>query len=106
MCFILPTAKAIITIYLEYLRTAFFTQLAAYQVDAFAFTPILVRSSHTYSLLFDLHAFVIGEGMRVRQAWLRMPLPEKKSPRNPPYVVKYFIIRDSKFHFTLYHEEI
>jgi hypothetical protein len=106
MCSILPTVQAIIPIYLEYLCTAFLTQLAGYQVDAFTISPILVRSSHTFSLLFNLHALVIGEGMRVRPAWPRMPLPEKKSPRNPTYVVKYFSIRISKFHFTLCNEEI
>ncbi len=91
MCFILPTFKAIITIYLEYLGAGPLTQLANYQSKGFAVDLIGVCNRHILFLSFldNLHTLRIGE-VGARLAWLQMPLPEKKSPPNPAYGVKYF----------------
>ena len=64
MCFILPTLKAVITIYLEYLGTAPLTLLANYQSKGFAIDLIVVCSCHILflSFLYNLHTLLIGEG--------------------------------------------
>ena len=63
MCFILPTLKAIITVYLEYLGTGPLTQLANYQCDGFAIDLIVVCNRHLLflSFLYNLHTLRLGE---------------------------------------------
>jgi hypothetical protein len=63
MCFILPTFKAIITIYLEYLGAGPLTQLAYSQSKGLAIDLIVVCNRHILflSFLHNLHTLRIGE---------------------------------------------
>src|SRR5687768_779280 len=64
VCFILPTLKAVIAVYLEYLGTGPFAQLANYQSNGLAINSIVVCKRHIpfFSFLYNLHTFRIGEG--------------------------------------------
>jgi hypothetical protein len=78
MCFILPTLKAVIAIYLEYLGTAPLALLADYQSKGFAIDLIVVCSRHILflSFLYNFRTLLIGE-VGARLAWLQLRLPEK-----------------------------
>jgi hypothetical protein len=64
MRFFLPTLKAIIAIYLEYLGTDPLTQLANCQTSGFAIDFIVVCNRHILflSFLYNFHTVFIGEG--------------------------------------------
>ena len=64
MRLILPTLKALISIYLEYLGARPFAQLANYQSNGLAINSIVVCKRHIpfFSFLHNLHRLRIGEG--------------------------------------------
>jgi hypothetical protein len=67
MCFVLPAAKAIIAINLEYLCNSFFTQLANSESNRFLLIIVVIYQSHIYyiSLLNLNHALSIEEDVSV-----------------------------------------
>jgi hypothetical protein len=107
MCFILPTLKAVITVYLEYLGTGLFTQLANYQSNGFTINLIVVCHRHILflSFLYNLHTLFIGEG-RCATGLAPDATTGEKVATQPPYDVKYFNGHNSEFHFTLCSKEI
>ena len=88
MRFILPTLKAIITIYLEYLGIGPLTQLANYQSNGFVINVIVVCNRHILflSFLYNLHTLRIGES-RCATGLAPDATTGEKSLHNPTYGV-------------------
>lgn len=110
MCFILPTLKAIITIYLEYLGTGPLTQLANYQCDGFAIDLIdliVVCNRHILflSFLYNLHTLRIGES-RCATGLAPDATTGEKVVTQSSYGVKYFNRDNIEFNFTLCTKQI
>ena len=107
MRFILPTLKAIITIYLEYLGIGPLTQLANYQSNGFAINVIVVCNRHILflSFLYNLHTLRIGES-RCATGLAPDATTGEKVVTQSSYGVKYFNRDNIEFNFTLCTKQI
>ena len=107
MCFILPTLKAIITIYLEYLGIGPLTQLANYQSNGFAISVIMICNRHILflSFLYNLHTLRIGES-RCATGLAPDATTGEKVVTQSSYGVKYFNRNNIEFNFTLCTKQI
>ena len=107
MRFILPTLKAIITIYLEYLGTGPLTQLANYQCDGFAIDLIVVCDRHILflSFLYNHRTLRIGES-RCATGLAPDATTGEKIVTQSSYGVKYFNRDNIEFNFTLCTKQI
>jgi hypothetical protein len=108
VCFILPTLKAVIAVYLEYLGTGPFAQLANYQSNGVAINSIVVCKHHIPFFLFFIQSPYITHRRRWVRDWpgSRCYYRRKSHHTTPTYGVKYFDLNHSKFHFTLCNKEI
>ena len=102
MCFILPTLKAIITIYLEYLGIGPLTQLANYQIKGFAIDLIVVCNRHILflSFLYNLDTLRIGES-RCATGLAPDATTGEKAATHSCLWCEYFTCDNIEFHFTL-----
>jgi hypothetical protein len=107
MRFILPTLKAIITIYLEYLGTGPVAQLANYQSNGFVINVIVVCNRHILflSFLYNLHTLRIGES-RCATGLAPDATTGEKIVTQSSYGVKYFNRDNIEFNFTLCTKQI
>ncbi len=108
MRFLLPTAKAIITVNLEYFGFISFTWLTNDEHNRCTINAILISHRHTNFSLIDSTYFTHRRRcVYVRQAWLGLPL-WTKPPTHTLLLccVKYFKINRSKFLFTVSRDKV